>query len=592
MHAVNGGSRHGSVVVLPERNKLVDALRAELAQTQAKLAEHEAEHSARVQELERELLKSRVTVARLAEEAESYQLLLSEQTLTGGFSRASLLRLSGGSGSRAPSDVDGGGIGEGDDGSSGAGRAGGAAGGHSRNSSSRAGERSGGGGGAFASSSLADELNSAAVEDRSDAGAGEHDNEARLEAEVKSLKDQIKALTLYINRILEKLLQYKEFESVFDRTPNLLSSNGNAGGGGGGGSGANGMGPPPSTGFATSQARSAINAVKELPAPPKDEPLATAGRHRSRGSGPASATATAAAATSATTTTSNPTPTTASLRSSPKTRPLSYVSVASSAGVGAEGAPFSSSAVPLGHLGRSASVRRSNSRAVSYERGGAQHNRAGDQASAGAAAAAPRNSGSSVGSGVAAADVPLTRRYSLFSSFSGVGSGGGGGSSSGPASTSSSPWLVQQQQQQQQSRSISPLPYTAVGGTAEGGSGDGGPRHSGEQTTPNARSEASSSPALSGGGFGISGALAGGAGTGAGAGGGGGGGGGTALGGNKLRPLRLVQGHQDAAAAAAAADADAAAKRARRTSWMGWFNKNKADDSAPAQPTVVAGIKE
>jgi hypothetical protein len=61
--------------------------------------------------------------------------------------------------------------------------------------------------------SLADEL--------SDANDGtEADGEAyrRLEAELRVSKDQNKALTLYINKIIERLLQHQDFEHILDQS--------------------------------------------------------------------------------------------------------------------------------------------------------------------------------------------------------------------------------------------------------------------------------------------------------------------------------------------------------------------------------------
>lgn len=111
-------------------------------------------------ELEKKLLESRINNARLIEDNESFQLLLSERTLNGDFNRAELMHGSAGLGS------------------------------------------------------LAEELETA---------EGESDNYRRLELEAKSLKDQNKALTLYIENIIGRLLQHKEFENILDKTPDLMS---------------------------------------------------------------------------------------------------------------------------------------------------------------------------------------------------------------------------------------------------------------------------------------------------------------------------------------------------------------------------------
>ena len=121
-----------------------------------------------MQEVERLLLEARMTNARLMEDNESYQLLLSEKTLTGDFTKSEFM----GSASNpdALSALEG----------------------------------------RTAAPSLADEL--------SEADEGESDNYRRLEAELKSAKDQNKALTLYINKIIERLLQHQDFEAILDQS--------------------------------------------------------------------------------------------------------------------------------------------------------------------------------------------------------------------------------------------------------------------------------------------------------------------------------------------------------------------------------------
>lgn len=55
--------------------------------------------------------------------------------------------------------------------------------------------------------------------------ASDKDEESRHspDAEIKSLKDQNKALSLYISKIIERLLNHKDFESILDKTPDLMS---------------------------------------------------------------------------------------------------------------------------------------------------------------------------------------------------------------------------------------------------------------------------------------------------------------------------------------------------------------------------------
>ncbi|RDL37741.1 Uncharacterized protein BP5553_05174 [Venustampulla echinocandica] len=160
-------SRNNSKLLL-QKDKLVESLRLELAEAQIKLVESENMGGGRMQEVERQLLEARMTNARLMEDNESYQLLLSEKTLTGDFAKSDFM----GSASNpdALSALEG----------------------------------------RTAAPSLADEL--------SDVAEGESDNYRRLEAELKSAKDQNKALTLYINKIIERLLQHQDFEAILDQS--------------------------------------------------------------------------------------------------------------------------------------------------------------------------------------------------------------------------------------------------------------------------------------------------------------------------------------------------------------------------------------
>jgi hypothetical protein len=114
-------------------------------------------------ELEKQLLETRVTNARLMEDNESFQLLLGEKTLNGDLSRGDFLRESSHAGDRSPLPRG-------------------------------------------PSASLADELESAEEADV--------ETVRRLEAELAQLRGENKALTLYINKIIGRLLTYKGFESV------------------------------------------------------------------------------------------------------------------------------------------------------------------------------------------------------------------------------------------------------------------------------------------------------------------------------------------------------------------------------------------
>ncbi|KAF2012354.1 hypothetical protein BU24DRAFT_275311 [Aaosphaeria arxii CBS 175.79] len=181
-------SRNNSKLI-HQKDKIIEGLRLELAENQIKLVELENAGGGRLRELEKQLLETRMTNARLMEDNESFQLLLSEKTLNGDLSRGDFLR-SAATEERAPLSPGG------------------------------------------PSTSLADELESAE--------GAEGELVRRLEGEVNSLKDQNKALTLYINKIIGRLLTHQGFESVL-------------------GNDDDGTGGAP-----------ALNTDKELPPPPRE----------------------------------------------------------------------------------------------------------------------------------------------------------------------------------------------------------------------------------------------------------------------------------------------------------------------------------
>ncbi|KAL4896874.1 hypothetical protein BDV59DRAFT_79719 [Aspergillus ambiguus] len=159
-------SRNNSKLLL-QKDKLIESLRLELAESQIKLVEMENKGGGRQRELEKELLEARMANARLMEDNESYQLLLSEKTLNGDFTKGDFMR------DALPDAAEP--------------------------------KESGGGLG-----SLADELES--VDEKA-----EFDNPRKVESEVRALKDQNKALTLYIERIISRLLQHDGFETILDK---------------------------------------------------------------------------------------------------------------------------------------------------------------------------------------------------------------------------------------------------------------------------------------------------------------------------------------------------------------------------------------
>ena len=148
-----------------QKDMMIETLRLELAEAQIKLVEMENLGGDRLQEVEKTLLETRMTNARLMEDNESFQLLLGEKTLNGDFAKTDFMQ--------GPSTTDG---------TSGLG-------------------------------SLAEEL---------EAADGESENYRRLEAESKSLRDQNKALTLYIEKIISRVLMHENFETILDQKPEPL----------------------------------------------------------------------------------------------------------------------------------------------------------------------------------------------------------------------------------------------------------------------------------------------------------------------------------------------------------------------------------
>lgn len=160
-------SRSNSKIVL-QKDKLIESLRIELAEAQIKLVESENMGGGRIHEVEKLLMETRMANARLMEDNESFQLLLSQKTLNGEFAKDNFGFVS-----------------------------------HNADALDALEGRT-------ATNSLADEL--------AEAGEGDSDNSRRLEAELKSAKDQNKALTLYINKIIERLLQHQDFETILDQS--------------------------------------------------------------------------------------------------------------------------------------------------------------------------------------------------------------------------------------------------------------------------------------------------------------------------------------------------------------------------------------
>ncbi|KAK8879581.1 m serotype protein [Apiospora arundinis] len=182
-------SRNNSKLLL-QKDKLIESLRLELAEAQIKLVESENQGGGRLHEVERLLMEARMANARLMEDNESYQLLLQEKTLHGDFGKGDFSYMGVSANQDALSALEG---------------------------------RSSVGGEANAESnatlgaSLADELGDAA-DDLAVSTVDDGEHQRRLEGEIRAMKDQNKALTLYINKIIERLLQHQEFEHILDQS--------------------------------------------------------------------------------------------------------------------------------------------------------------------------------------------------------------------------------------------------------------------------------------------------------------------------------------------------------------------------------------
>lgn len=172
--SVNRSDSRNNSKLLLNKDRVIEGLRLELAEAQINIAESENMGGTRLQEVERLLLEARMNNARLMEDNESFQLLLQEKTLNGDFVKLNDFGYN--------TDID----------SSPA-----------RNNALDAleGRSSSNGLG-----SLADELSGASLDD--------DETFRRLEAELKASKEHNKALALYINKIIERLLEHQGFEAI------------------------------------------------------------------------------------------------------------------------------------------------------------------------------------------------------------------------------------------------------------------------------------------------------------------------------------------------------------------------------------------
>lgn len=161
-------SRSSSRLVL-QKDKIIESLRIELAEAQIKLVEMENIGGGQVQQLERNLMDSRIANAKLMEENESFQLLLSEKTMSGEFIHHAIFQT-----------VD------------------------MEATPVAAGK----------GSSLEDELELAEQAD--------NDETKDYKIQIAKLKEDNKALTLYINSIISRLLQH-DFDFILDKDAEVPS---------------------------------------------------------------------------------------------------------------------------------------------------------------------------------------------------------------------------------------------------------------------------------------------------------------------------------------------------------------------------------
>ena len=152
-------SKNTSRLVM-QKDMIIESLRLELAEAQIKLVEMENMGGNHMQELEKQLLETRMANARLMEDNESFQLLLGEKSLNGDIMKTDLIQGTPHSGPGL--------------------------------------------------SSLAEELESA---------EGESERIRKLEHDLKSITEEKKALALYIEKIISRVLQHDNFEKILDQKP-------------------------------------------------------------------------------------------------------------------------------------------------------------------------------------------------------------------------------------------------------------------------------------------------------------------------------------------------------------------------------------
>jgi hypothetical protein len=186
--------------LLLQKDKLIESLRLELAEAQIRLAEADQHGMTKLQELEQQLVEVRMTNARLMEDNESFQLLLSSAALNGDFPRGDYL-------TNAFSDPEH----DADEAASESNEEVKKVPGSPRRNSLSIGLN------------LADEL----VNSQADDPDVQEENQQikKLESELKGLREQNKAMSLYISGIIERILQSKDSEAILDKTASFNNNN-------------------------------------------------------------------------------------------------------------------------------------------------------------------------------------------------------------------------------------------------------------------------------------------------------------------------------------------------------------------------------
>ncbi|KAL5612173.1 hypothetical protein BROUX41_000284 [Berkeleyomyces rouxiae] len=306
-------SRNNSKILL-QKDKLIESLRLELAEISIKLAEAENQGGGRLQEVERMLMEARMTNARLMEDNESYQLLLQEKTLNGDFAKTDFSYMN------RRNSMDG----------------------TSQSTSTNQDTLAALEGHSVTSgTTLADELGEASDDEEAERRPVNEHNDAyrRLESELRNAKDQNKALTLYINRIIERLLQHQEFEAILDQSSDSASVNTNKE-----------LPPPPPVKDVGSSGAGWLQRTKSLMTSSNTVP-----NLNTMPSSTNSVTAVAAAANVTTPTTAKP----------KRPRPMSIIPTA--AGLASlNNDPDNAPRVPIGNMTRSTSVRRARPQSEQY----------------------------------------------------------------------------------------------------------------------------------------------------------------------------------------------------------------------------------